>query len=230
MGRSEDQPGRTTGDWAVDLAGVLDDLGVRRAHGAVGWSLGGQYALAARALLPDRIPSAASVAGVPPLDQPHVRRALSASDRALLGAVRPGIPRAVSRAVFGRVASAAARSMGGGSGRGAALLTRRTWGEADAAVLAGPAGPVLRAAVAEATASTAGMAEEYRAWRRPWGIALDDVPAPVTIWQGDRDRLVASELGARLAAAIPGSRVEHCPGQGHLLLATRWGDVLDRMG
>lgn len=230
VGRSDDQPGRTTGDWAVDLDGVLDDLGVARTLGIVGWSLGGQYALAARALLPDRIPAAAAVAGVPPLDQPHVRASLSTSDRMLLGAVRSGIPRSASQALFRRVSAAAARTMGAGSGPGPARLTLRTWGEADAAVLAGPAGPVLRAAVAEATASASGMAEEYRAWRRPWGVALDAVPAPVTIWQGDRDRLVPSGLGDRLVTSIPGSRLEPCPGQGHLLLASRWGDVLDGLG
>ena len=116
VGGWEDQPGRTTGDWAVNLAGVLDDLGVRRAHGVVGWSLGGQYALAARALLPDRIPSAAAVAGCL-VDQPHVRRSLSVTDRALVGAVRPGVPRAAARAVFGRLASASARTMAAGRGQ-----------------------------------------------------------------------------------------------------------------
>ena len=52
---------------------------------------------------------------------------------------------------------------------------------------------------------------------------------PVTVWQGDADRWVPMALGERLVAALPDGRLRRCPGEGHLLLAAHWGDVLDAL-
>ena len=228
---SGDLPGRTTGSFASDAGAVLDHLGIDRTLGAVGWSLGGQYALALAALLADRVPAAAVVAGVPPLSWTGVRRALSTTDRVLLGSVGARVPGVAADALFRMVRREAARTAerrttappGAAPGR----MVLRTWGAADAAVLAGPAGTVIDDAVAEATTSVPGMQEEYRAWRRDWGFEPADIGVPVVIWQGDRDHWVPEALAGRLAAAIPGATIRRCPGQGHLLLAGRWGEVLD---
>ncbi len=222
-------PGRRTADVAVDVAGVLDHLGIERSAGAVGWSLGGQYALACGALLADRVPAVAVVAGVPPLSATGVRRSLSRTDRTLLAVARPPVPGFVSHVVFGAVgrqSQRAAAARGDGPTDVGAML-RRTWGDADAAVLAQPVGAVIDAAVAEATRSTDAMREEYRAWARDWGFDPGSIDVPVTVWQGDADRWVPLALGRQLTAMVPGARLELCPGTGHLLLADRWGDVLD---
>lgn len=230
---SDDLPGRTTGSFASDAAAVLDHLGIDRTVGAVGWSLGGQYALGLAALLAERVPAAAVVAGVPPLSWPGVRRTLSTTDRVLLWSVGARVPGVVPDALFRAVRREAVRTAGRrtttapGAAPGRVVL--RTWGPADAAVLAGPAGTVIDDAVAEATTSVPGMQEEYRAWRRDWGFDPAAIGVPVTIWQGDRDHWVPEVLAGRLAAAIPGADVRRCPGLGHLLLAERWGDVLDSL-
>lgn len=229
VARSSPLPNRRTADHAVDVEAVLDHLGIERTAGAVGWSLGGQYALACGALLADRVPAVAVVAGVPPLSLHGVRHALSITDRSLLASVRPKVPGFVSQLMFGalgRQATRTAAARGDGPAKiGAAL--RRTWGDADAAVLAQPVGAAIDAAVAEATRSVDAMREEYRAWARDWGVDPASVRVPVTVWQGDADRWVPMALGQQLAAMVPGARLAACPGQGHLLLATRWGDVLD---
>jgi pimeloyl-ACP methyl ester carboxylesterase len=101
------------------------------------------------------------------------------------------------------------------------------WGPADAEVLSGPAGPVIDDAVAEATRSTGAMGEEYRAWTRPWGFEPAEVTVPVVVWQGDMDRWVPPDLAGQLADVVTDGGVRTCPGEGHLLLARHWGDVLD---
>lgn len=228
---SDPQPGRTTGSFAAVAAGVADHLAIGTMLGAVGWSLGGQYALSCGALLASRVPSVAVVAGVPPLSWPGVRSALSSTDRMLLAATRPRVPRFASGVLFGVVARQAQRTAerrGDGPAKVGPLL-QRTWGPADAAVLAGPAGAVIDAAVAEGTRSIDAMREEYLAWARDWGLDLADVTVPVTVWQGDADRWVPMALGERLVAALPDGRLRRCPGEGHLLLAAHWGDVLDAL-
>ncbi len=59
------QPGRSIASFASDAREVLDLLGIERAH-ALGWSGGGPHVLSLAALLPDRIRSATSLAGVAP--------------------------------------------------------------------------------------------------------------------------------------------------------------------
>lgn len=229
IGGSDPAPRRTTGSFAADAGAVLDHLGIERVVGAVGWSLGGQYAMACGALLADRVGALAVVGGVPPLSWPGVRRELSATDRALLGAVGNWVPPSWSRRVFGAVGRRARRTADargdGPTELGRAL--RRTWGPADAAVLAAPAGSIVDAAVAEATSSADAMREEYLAWVRDWGFEPSQVAVPTTVWQGDADRWVSTALAGRLAAAVPDAQLRVIAGAGHLLLAQRWGDVLD---
>lgn len=65
--RSDRRPGRTVGDAADDIVTVLDAVGGDRCL-TIGWSGGGPHALAAAALLPDRVAAAATLAGVAPFD------------------------------------------------------------------------------------------------------------------------------------------------------------------
>ena len=66
-GASTAAPGRTIGDAALDVASIMDALGVGR-FATWGVSGGGPHALACAALLPDRVTAACSIAGVGPFD------------------------------------------------------------------------------------------------------------------------------------------------------------------
>ena len=80
LGASSPRPGRATGDWAPDVRALLDKLDVARAA-VLGWSMGGQYALACAALLPERVSTTAVIAGCLPLDDDANFAELNAMDR-----------------------------------------------------------------------------------------------------------------------------------------------------
>ncbi len=61
------------------------------------------------------------------------------------------------------------------------------------------------------------MLADYGILGAPWGFDLAAIECPVTVWQGDSDRLVPTAWGDRLAAAIPHSDLTVCEGQGHFL-------------
>ncbi|HSP55600.1 MAG TPA: alpha/beta hydrolase, partial [Dehalococcoidia bacterium] len=73
---------------------------------------------------------------------------------------------------------------------------------------------------------TSGAAAETRMLGRPWGFRMDEITAPVYLWQGTDDRLVPEAMGQYLAAAIPGCRATFVEGEGHLLFLTRIDEII----
>jgi pimeloyl-ACP methyl ester carboxylesterase len=60
-----------------------------------------------------------------------------------------------------------------------------------------------------------------------WDVELADVQAPVTLWYGERDRVVGIEHGRWLHARLPTSRLVVHEGAGHhAVLMAHWADVL----
>ena len=62
-----------------------------------------------------------------------------------------------------------------------------------------------------------GWRDDDLAFVHHWGVLLDS-GVPVSIWQGDKDRMVPHSHGEWLAAHIPGSRLYRRPGEGHMSL------------
>jgi pimeloyl-ACP methyl ester carboxylesterase len=99
---------------------------------------------------------------------------------------------------------------------------------ADQAALTGD----LAKYIAEST--RAAMSEGIAGWRdhdlafvRDWGIGLDQVTVPVSVWQGDQDAMVPLAHGEWLARRITNAHVHLLPGEGHLtLVSARIGDIL----
>ena len=209
LGNSDPAPGRTTGDWARDVATLLDALELPRA-GVLGWSMGGQYALACAANLPERITRAVVIAGAVPLDDDAAFAQLNAMDRRLtrLSQHHPHVARSIF-AALGELATHTPDVW--------AHLTARGAVPDEAAAIEALPDPGIAAAAAGALPHTEGMVEEYRAWVRPWGFAPEDVRVPTTIWQGDADDLVPPSWGSELAARIPDARLVLLPGEGHFL-------------
>src|SRR3954454_8826569 len=82
LGDSGAADGRCTIDWAADVRGLLDALAIERVA-VLGWSMGGQYALACAARLRDRVTTTTVIAGCLPLDDDATFTQLNAMDRRL---------------------------------------------------------------------------------------------------------------------------------------------------
>ena len=164
------EQGRDTADWVDDVRELADHLGLDR-FGSFGWSMGGQYAMGTAALLPDRVDRLVVAAGAVPLTDPAALGELNAMDRRLTS-LSQRHPR-TARAAFGSMGLVA---------RHAPKVTDRSMArglsDADQAVVAALPPGRLAAAMAEALARPDGMAEEYRAWARPWRFETGTIGCP----------------------------------------------------
>ncbi len=220
IGGSEARPGRTLPDWPDDVAALLDDQGIERC-GVIGWSLGGQYALACGWRLADRVERIALVAGCPPLDDRTRRAELVGADArfATWAQHRP------------RLAAATFAAMGR-----TARLAPSVFAVSGARVLPAPDAAVVRRSPAWFAAMSApallrahGQVTEYRVMVQPWGFRPDDVGMPVDVWQGTADTLVPERWGRELAASLPAATLHLVPGAGHFVAFDRWDEVLGRL-
>lgn len=218
LGASTTAPGRATGDWAADVRALLDAVDADRVF-VLGWSMGGQYALACAGLLADRVVGTAVIAGCRPLDDDATFRELNAMDRrlTLLARHHPHVAAATFRALGGIARHTPAAW---------AHLTLRAAQPTEASALEALPDPGIASAAATALEGGDGMVEEYRAWVRPWGFGPADIRGPVTFWHGDEDDLVPPAWSADLARSVPRGRLERVPGAGHFLGYTHTAEIL----
>ncbi|WP_431231708.1 alpha/beta fold hydrolase [Mycolicibacterium psychrotolerans] len=216
IGGSDVQPGRTLLDWVDDVADLMDQLGIERFAG-MGWSMGGQYAAALAWGLPDRVRRVAIVAGALPLTEPGVFERLPAFDR-IYTRLSQRAPWLVTPC-FATMALAARRAP--------ALYGRLAAGQlgaADAAVLRDEGYDEFARMSAEALRRPDGVAEDYRAWMRPWGFAPEQITVPTDVWGGQQDELVDHAWPPELARRIPGATLHERPG-GHFLARLYYPEI-----
>ena len=211
LGQSWPQPGRTVADFASDLEELAHHLGVGRFR-VVGWSMGGPYAAAVAARLPQHVVSTTLLAPAP------------VSTTAPDGADRMGKAFAWKLArddpwqmctlytalgVEARRNPALAVQLFAGSGEGLSPT--------EAAAMARPeVADEFIAVIVEATRQGAyGLVEDMRVLLAPWGFDLGSINVPVSLWQGDGDSFVGSDSPDEWAKAVPGLTVRRLPGQGH---------------
>ena len=194
IGYSDPKSGRTTRDWAADVAGLADAVGIER-FSVHGWSIGGQYALACAAVLGARVARVAFVAGAIPLDETDALAELNHADRALasLAGRAPRFAAGVF-AASGHLARWAPTIM--------TTSTARVLAASDREAIRGMGRGAYATAIADAQRQPRGMVEETP------GVAVG-LPAPGhrdagrRLVRGNKDRLVPSSLvrAARAAAA-----------------------------
>jgi pimeloyl-ACP methyl ester carboxylesterase len=223
-GASPRQAGRAVADCTADAKAVLDELGAPRCV-VVGWSGGGPHALACGALLADRVAAVAIIAGVAPANAEGLEwtDGMGTENLAEFAAARDG-----------------ADALGPFLEQGAAeLATIRPEqlaeafgdlvGEADRAALCGTfaewCADLYHGAVSQ---GIDGWLDDDLAVVHPWGFEAASITVPVTIWQGDQDRMVPCAHGPWLAEHIEAARLRLEPGHGHLsLIADRFDAILD---
>jgi pimeloyl-ACP methyl ester carboxylesterase len=201
----------------ADVVPLLEHLQINECA-VMGWSEGGQYALAVALELASRVTRCAVVAGCPPLDDPTTFSQLNRLDRALtaLSKHAPLLARGYFRLTS--VLSTTAPNM----------LTRSAIrglpkGESDAVRAQGR---WISTILGEGARQPRGGIDEYLAMSAPWGFAPEDVAVPVRVFQGDADALVPTAWGKALADRIPGATLTIYPDEGHFIALTRSREVL----
>ena len=222
-GTSDPQPGRTILDWADDVRQLGDAFGIDR-FPVVGWSSGGQFALACAFALGDRVTSVALIAADGPPDE--------------VPGFRASYPPAVSALVdLIRTDPVAARL---------ALLERHRWYAEDpgSIIRDAPDGddpdsinrrdPAVRAALDAmflegARQGAAGLVDDLIAYHRPWGFSPADIQQPAAVWWGEEDPLTDRVHAEYLAGAIPRARLFIEPEEGHSLPIRHWARILGQL-
>ncbi|MFC4602343.1 alpha/beta fold hydrolase [Rhodococcus kronopolitis] len=221
IGLTDRLPGHDIVGWVrTDLTDLMDALELDRVC-AMGWSAGGQRALAAAHVLGDRVERVAVVAGCLPVDDPRRRAELSALDQRLLrwSEDSVGLAKAffrftrllASRAPRYLVKTSAAELEGDETG---ALAEHTAW---------------FGKAMAEGSHDPAGQVDDYRAFGAPWGFEPEDVAVPVVIHHGTEDRLAPVAWADALGRRIPDATVTIYPGVGHLIGVTRAREILESL-
>ena len=222
---STPQPGRLVADAAADVDKILERIGADEFVTA-GWSGGGPHALACAALLPVRCLAAATIAGAAPYDSPGLdwMAGMAEENHEEFGAALAGEADLITflDGAAGPLREISAAQVADGLGG----LLSDTDKAALTAEFADHLAASLRAAVSP---GIDGWRDDDLAFTRDWGLSLDALghATPVAIWQGDQDRMVPQTHGAWLAANIPLARARFRPGEGHLSLINRIGEILD---
>jgi pimeloyl-ACP methyl ester carboxylesterase len=210
MGLSSSQPGRRLTDWPADVAELNQALGIER-FAVMGWSAGGAYAAVCAATMPDRVTAAALLSSAVPLDLYGTTRGLSVEDRvlSLLSRRTPWLASTLMKVSI--VNASNARLF---------RAVMRSFPPADRSVLTewGPPDHALAFVREAMRQGTEGCVQDYRIFGDPWGFSLEEIHAPVDIWEGSDDNTGPPGYRAFLKRHIPQATIHVVPGEGHLSL------------
>jgi pimeloyl-ACP methyl ester carboxylesterase len=211
---------------AADVAAVLDELDADRCYVA-GASGGGPHTLATAALLPERVIAAATIASVAPyraegLDWMAGMGAENVEEfgAALAGPseLQPYLERFADM-LAAITPDAVADSLGD-------LIP-----DVDRAALTGDFAESTAASLrASVSSGIWGWFDDDIAFTSPWGFDLASIRVPVSVWQGQQDRMVPFAHGEWLAAHIPNADARLYPELGHLSLEVEaFPAILDQL-
>ena len=216
-GGSTRQKGRKVADCASDIAVVCDALGVER-FCVWGISGGGPHALAAAALLPDRVIAIAALASVAPYDAEGLdfTEGMGEQNVEEMAAIFEGedVHRASMEKQRHELLSATPEQL--------VDLWQTLLGPSDRDVATGVLAAFLLDHIRAGIGSSGdGWIDDDRAFVTPWGFDLASIRVPVQLWQGEQDQFVPYAHGVWLAAHIPGVDARLTAEDGHLTLAER---------
>jgi len=216
-GGSTRQKGRTVADCGADIAAVCDALGIER-FCVWGISGGGPHALAAAALLPDRVIAAAALASVAPYDAEGLDYLEGMGEQNVeeFGAILEG-----EEAQQASIDSQS-RELLSATPEQLVDMWKTLLGPSDREVATGVLAAFLLDHIRAGIGTSGdGWIDDDVAFVSPWGFDLASIRVPVQLWQGAQDQFVPYAHGVWLAAHIPGVDARLTVEDGHLTLAER---------
>jgi pimeloyl-ACP methyl ester carboxylesterase len=220
IGLSEPKPGRSVLAWADDIAELQERLGIRE-FAAMGWSMGGQYALALGHAQPMSTTRVAVLTGGLPITNSTVFQQMPLVDRAFIR-MSQRVP---------RLAGVCLRSMGLFAQTSPELygrLAAHDLPSADAAVIRSEGFATFGRMSAEALRHPDGHIDDYLAAMLPWGFEPEDVTVPVDVWGGADDCFLDPGWPAELANRIPNAAL-HMRSGGHFMAHLHWQEIFDSL-
>ncbi len=208
-------------DTAHDVQAVADALGLGR-FALIGVSGGGPHALAAAALLKDRVLRMALIAPVGPIADcgDHIR--MSHFHHFVFTYLAPS-PHAASSFFFGL------RTLVDWTPGVAYHLLMQRVTETDRTLLHHPEVRAnLEATIREGLRTGVdGALQDLRLYCGRWDLPLPEITVPATMWQGSGDTIVPPDAAIHLAGALPDCRLEVIEGAGHYWVFGGLDRVLD---
>jgi pimeloyl-ACP methyl ester carboxylesterase len=221
IGESGRATGRRVADWGRDIDELTTSLGVDR-FAVLGWSAGGPFALACAVSMPSRVRRTVTVGGMAPLENGQSASQLGlAMDRLLFPMCRRA-----------PVAARMLLSMSKAIPRRALhrQLLRALTSQADRSVVAAMTPSEATRDLREAMRhGSMGIVDDYVVVGGDWGFRPEEVPGPVTMFQGDEDRLLPLSHAQSLAHRLPVVRMEIVAEAGHFLIHTHLDQVLSEL-
>jgi len=216
-GGSTRREGRAAADCAADIEAVCDELGFGRIC-VWGISGGGPHALAAAALLPERVAAAASLASVAPYGAEDLDWLAGMGE---LNVEEFGV---IFKGEEAHRASMEEQRQGLLAARPEELVEQ--WqtllGPADREVATGEfAAELLAHMRAGIETGGDGWLDDDLAFVMPWGFDVATIRIPILLWQGEQDKFVPFGHGLWLAERIPGVEARLTAEDGHLTLGQR---------
>jgi pimeloyl-ACP methyl ester carboxylesterase len=213
----------TVADYPPMVAALADALRIER-FAVWGYSGGGPYAVACAALLPDRVTRAVVAAGMGQVGVWAKPEDFESTDRRMLGlaTAHPAVARMIL-GTTGRLARIAPKT--------AMKSFDKQLGDADRAVMStlGSPSDAMALFTQAFTHGAHGVVADYVALAQPWGVTVDAIRVPMTVFHGDADSMVPPSHGEELAARVPDARLTVWPGDGHLGTVAHVDDVLDAL-
>ncbi|BBX68657.1 alpha/beta fold hydrolase [Mycolicibacterium psychrotolerans] len=217
---SDSRPGRSVVQWAEDVTELRDHLGFDD-FAAMGWSMGGQYALALGFALEPRVRRVAVIAGGLPLTEPGRFEEMPLVDRFYIR-LSQRTPWLARQCLWSM--GTVARFAPGVYGR----LTARELPSADGAVIRDEGFATFGRRTAEAMRQPEGHVDDYLAAMQPWGFAPEDVDVPVDVWAGADDVFLNPGWPAELAHRIPKATLNTRSG-GHFVAHLHWTEIFQAL-
>jgi len=221
-GLSSPQKGRKLGDFAQDIAGLADHLGLEK-FAVMGVSGGGPYAAICARLLPRRVAAAGFVCPLGPPEAPAMRQGRL---RLLTNLGR----RPVSRSLLlrlGRSIMLDDRLVR----RAMAYRQRMPRASAEQALMRGDMGKLMLESWREAlNTGVDGMSADARIYATPWGWRLAELRVPAYLWHGEADTVVPPSVGRYYAERVPEIEAHFTPDDGHFsVVLNHRDDIIQRL-